>query len=347
MFVCRKHRSGRVTGRDRPFEMTELMRLFEDRRTGIFVYDPNKQVERPTGGFGGDETEVVLLGEGARSVMVGRLFVVVAGFDGAWDIGEKIREPILQDVDNVVETKTPRKVKVDSPVSAEKSRSLKRQKRKVDVTRVSRGLGATHKRNEHAPSVEDEIRKKTDTLSRTLHGFNEKMEGWDCDMAEGADVEESGVKYALQMVKSLNSSILPLLSCGEAFENVEKNVMAATMKHLCMLVGLGSKALIYEGDEDSSVSVQKVEIALGGGVLLSRLILKSAKSMVISEECLEVCVETARYQLQQNILPFYDARLRAAIRPILRKAETHDSDVEMCEGRSNKSKVKHVLMFKF
>ena len=35
--------------------MTELMRLFEDRRTGIFLYDPNRQVKGPAGGFGDDE----------------------------------------------------------------------------------------------------------------------------------------------------------------------------------------------------------------------------------------------------------------------------------------------------
>lgn len=43
-----------MTGNDRPSEMTELMRLFHDRRTDIFVYDPNKPVKRPTGGFGGE-----------------------------------------------------------------------------------------------------------------------------------------------------------------------------------------------------------------------------------------------------------------------------------------------------
>lgn len=275
--------------------------------------------------------------------MMIRLFVMAIGAKGDWDIDEKKRELILQDVDNVVETKTPRKVKVDSPISAEKSRSLKKQKRKVDVTRVSRGLGATQGTNEHAPSVEDEIRKKTESLSNILNGFNLDMEGWDCDLAEGADLEESDLKYALQLVKALNNSILPFLTCGESFENVEKNVMTATMKHLCTLMGLGSKALIYEEDEDSSSSARKVEIALGGGVLLSRLILKAAKSMVISEECLEMCVETSRYQLQQNILPFYDARLRAAIRPILKKMDSNDCDVEMCEGNSNKTKVKQVL----
>lgn len=54
-FVCRRHRNGRVTGKDRPSEMTELMRLFEDRRTDIFLYDPNKPVKEPAGAFG-DET---------------------------------------------------------------------------------------------------------------------------------------------------------------------------------------------------------------------------------------------------------------------------------------------------
>lgn len=110
-------------------------------------------------------------------------------------------------------------------------------------------------------------------------------------------------------------------------QQVPREVLSRTLRALRTAADRGRHTLLQEGDEEGNPQVVTVLGAMEAAVAALRLSVAALGSSehVVSEEVLEAAVEVTRFQLQHNILPFHDARLRAATRPELGSTSNHNA----------------------
>lgn len=135
----------------------------------------------------------------------------------------------------------------------------------------------------------------------------------------------------------INPSILP---------HVPRDLLVNTLSTLRSIIDKSKHTLVCEGDTEGSVHIVGLLASLEAAVGVLRISLTPYGDIhVVSEESIDSVVESVRYQIQHNILPFFDARLRSATRPELGKKKDGKIEVIM-EGIKDEIEEKHYVMTK-
>ena len=214
------------------------------------------------------------------------------------------------------ETPKQSKLKINSPVSLEKKTRSTGQAGLKSKPRVSiRSIdSASQTQALLVLSTEETITKAFNEIISQMNIYNALFEN---EPKVGMDslLERADIHQVLKDTRSLSSHMLRLYSCQEAFNRLGRDLVFGTVGNLDKVIRHGSKSLLYANQAQDSNDFIRVMAALEAMVLMERLIIRVSEVLVIPEESLGACVEATRFHLHNNILPFYDARIRAAVRP--------------------------------
>jgi len=135
----------------------------------------------------------------------------------------------------------------------------------------------------------------------------------------GASGSSSPAHRLLTDIKNLGDVSVRACAMPKTLEQVSRDTLSQALRVLRAAIERGRHTLLEEEDEESSPHVASALAALEAAVTALRLSVTASTTdvHVVSEEVLEAAVDAARFQLQHNVLPFHDARLRAATRPTL------------------------------
>lgn len=147
----------------------------------------------------------------------------------------------------------------------------------------------------------------------------------------GASGSSSPAHSLLTDIKKLGDVSVRACAMAGTLEQVPRNTLSQALRVLRAAIERGRHTLLEEEDEESSPHVATALAALEAAVAALRLSVTASTTElhVVSEEVLEAAVDATRFQLQHNVLPFHDARLRAATRPTL--GATPDAAAEAIE----------------
>ena len=120
-------------------------------------------------------------------------------------------------------------------------------------------------------------------------------------------------------IKNLGDVSVRACALAGTLEQVPRDTLSQALRVLRAATERGRHTLLEEDDEEANPQVATALAALEAAVTALRLSVtaSSTETHVVSEEVLEAAVDATRFQLQHNVLPFHDARLRAATRPTL------------------------------
>jgi hypothetical protein len=123
----------------------------------------------------------------------------------------------------------------------------------------------------------------------------------------------------LDDIRKLGDVSVRACSKPGTLEQVPRDTLSQALRVLRAATERGRHTLLEEADQESSPQVASALAALEAAVVALRLSVNASTTElhVVSEEVLEAAVDATRFQLQHNVLPFHDARLRAATRPTL------------------------------
>ena len=113
----------------------------------------------------------------------------------------------------------------------------------------------------------------------------------------------------------LSSDVLRMSSQANAFKELSNDFLLPIIDTMIEIVAKGSGILLKESQSDKSDDYYRVLAALEAIVVIQRMFELASNTMVISEERLDLCIEVTRFHLHNNVLPFYDARIRMSTRP--------------------------------
>lgn len=137
----------------------------------------------------------------------------------------------------------------------------------------------------------------------------------------GASGCSSPAHRLLTDIRKLGDVSVRACAMAGALEQVPRDTLSQALRVLRAATERGRHTLLEEEEEEeeSSPHVASALAALEAVVTALRLSVAASttKLHVVSEEVLEAAVDATRFQLQHNVLPFHDARLRAATRPDL------------------------------
>lgn len=154
--------------------------------------------------------------------------------------------------------------------------------------------------------------KACQDVSSALNLFSRTFS--DGDLDSSANVESMNPAEILKGVQSLASDVLRLSSHVEVFEELLSGDLPPVLDILSNITSLGSQILLNTSQSEKSEESLRVLAALEALILIERLILIVSNSTIISEERLRLCIETTRFHMHSNVLPFYDGKMRVAIR---------------------------------
>jgi cohesin loading factor subunit SCC2 len=191
-------------------------------------------------------------------------------------------------------------------------------------------------------STEETITKASNEIISRMNVYNTLFEKY-TSVSEELLQERADIRQMLKDTKSFSSHILRLYSCQEAFNRLDRDLVFGTVGNLDRLIRHGSNSLLYANQTQDSNDFMRVMAALEAMVLMERLIIRVSKVLVIPEESLGTCVETTRFHLHNNVLPFYDARIRAAVRPNIENPAGESEEEKT--GKAKKTKRKCIPSF--
>ena len=229
-----------------------------------------------------------------------------------------------------VETPQHKRKILSSPIKSSRTDVSSLQKKKVK-SRVSLKRNESDSVNPvHLPDVQEKVQGARAELEAALK----------C-LINALSKQGNQFKERLMILKTTSSKVLPLVMVTEAFQMADAALIRDTLDALCDVVRMGWKSLVYEAQTESSASVLESLCSLEAVVLIERIVLNVAKTTLVPEESLQVCVEATRHHLQMNILPFHDSRIQAATRPKLKEDDyfvigtNHDA---MCDKVTREDK---------
>lgn len=122
----------------------------------------------------------------------------------------------------------------------------------------------------------------------------------------------------LDDIRSLNDALFRACNHQGLLQHVPRGDLVSLLRLMRYAVDHGRQVLLEEEDTEATGHVTTALVALEASVGILRISTAPCEGgQVSSEEALEAVIECSRFQLQHNILPFHDARLRAAVRPEL------------------------------
>jgi hypothetical protein len=175
-------------------------------------------------------------------------------------------------------------------------------------------------------SLENFSRRHADLLNQDGEEGNEEQEnnedapdGEDRPGSGGASGSSSPAHRLLTDIRNLGDVSVRACAMAGTLEQVPRDVLSQAFRVLRAAIERGRHTLLEEEDEETSPHVASALAALEAAVAALRLSVTASTTElhVVSEEVLEAAVDATRFQLQHNVLPFHDARLRAATRPTL------------------------------
>lgn len=192
------------------------------------------------------------------------------------------------------------------------------KKSNVKVSIKSGPQGSTVNTDEVAPDVEEQVSNALNELSSLCISFNAKFSKREGLVTAEDDMSESSPQEVLREVQRFSAEVLRLEPHAEVFQKLPREVVFSCIHNLVKIIRAGSDRLIFVSSTEKCDSSVRILSSLEAVVLVERLVARVSSAIVIPEESLELCIEVTRFHLQKNILPFYDARIRAAVRPNIR-----------------------------
>lgn len=209
-----------------------------------------------------------------------------------------------------VETPKNSKIRVDLHVSKNMSKSTgsarMKSKSRVSLKHTGSLSGrCTMNKEEEVQEAIKNTRAVFDRYTRTIPDKDSiNFDAW---------IEGANITKVLKDLQVFHSDILRLSSHAEAFQKLPRETWLSVMDILSLITSNGSKILLtYRSQKEDYL---RVLAALEAVILIERLTTLVSQALVISEEKLILCIETTRFHLYSNVLPFYDAKMRMAVRP--------------------------------
>ena len=142
---------------------------------------------------------------------------------------------------------------------------------------------------------------------------------------DGLSKGSSPSHVLLADIRRVVNTIVKASAVGGVMQQVPREILAKTLHALRNAADRGKHTLLKEGDQESDQQVATALAGMEAAVAALRLSVAALGSInhIVPEEVLEAAIEVTRFQLQHNVLPFHDARLRAATRSDL-SAATED-----------------------
>lgn len=127
----------------------------------------------------------------------------------------------------------------------------------------------------------------------------------------------------LEDLRNLSDIVIRVAKVPSSMEHIPRDSLYTALAALEGAIVVGRHLLLEPEDVDEDAHVRSIVSSLEASVLGLRLAALCAIRSddlgppLISEEFIESIVDTLKFQLQQNVLPFCDGRLRSMTRPSL------------------------------
>lgn len=165
-----------------------------------------------------------------------------------------------------------------------------------------------------APNVETQVSNALNELITLCTSFNARFRN--DDGLESEDyMSKTSPQEILRDVQRFSAEILRLTPHAEVFQKLPRDVVFSCIHNLVNVIRAGSETLIFASSTDKCESSVRIMSSLEAVVLVERLVARVSNAIVVPEESLGLCIDVTRFHLHKNILPFYDARIMAAVRP--------------------------------
>lgn len=213
-----------------------------------------------------------------------------------------------------------------------KDRSDLSSGKKSHKSRVSMRLSTGSKaRQSHAPNAAEKVESTLKHLESLIDTYSRKFEEifGQLDEEDDGEGDLESTKKILDSVRKMGSALIPLLSSQAAFDKLDQSLTIKIINQLSRIVRSGSSCLIYEDSLKETLNSCKAVSALEAAIIIERLLLRISGKMAVPEDSVALSIEVTRFHLQQNVLPFYDRRIQAAVRPNLREDAKDDTNFHL------------------
>lgn len=124
-------------------------------------------------------------------------------------------------------------------------------------------------------------------------------------------------------LRNLNDVVVRAFNLRLSVDQVSHGSLSLALRNLCSIMNAGKHLLLEPNDKETDAHVCGILSALESSIIALRLSICCSARVVdegpplVSDEVIESIIETLKFQLHHNILPYYDVRLRNMIRPDL------------------------------